>query len=66
MMVNTDGRFFHVDYGFVLGEDPKPLLKTNLALRPQMLEAMGGEGNVLHREVCRWVSLQHVLTAATV
>ena len=34
-----------------MGRDPKPLLRLNLALKPQMLEALGGEGNPLYNEV---------------
>lgn len=35
------GHFFHVDFGFILGQDPKPF-PPPVKVSPQMIEAMGG------------------------
>ena len=35
----------------MLGQDPKPLLRLDLALKPQMVEAIGGETNPAYMEV---------------
>eukprot|EP00048_Salpingoeca_helianthica_P008276 m.120826 g.120826 ORF g.120826 m.120826 type:complete len:1378 (+) comp14562_c2_seq1:302-4435(+) len=50
MMIHHSGTFFHIDYGYVLGEDPKPMLRLNLALKSEMIDALGGEGNPLYLE----------------
>jgi hypothetical protein len=42
IMLRTDGSLFHIDYGFVLGQDPKPLKKPEMRITPEMVSAMGG------------------------
>lgn len=51
MMVTGDGVFFHIDYGFVLGEDPKPLLMRNMAISADVIDGMGGRAK--HQEFRR-------------
>ncbi len=41
ILVTEDGRLFHVDFGFILGADPKPLPPL-VRLTKEMVEGMGG------------------------
>ncbi|KAM7484229.1 hypothetical protein LguiA_000238 [Lonicera macranthoides] len=41
LLLKEDGRLFHVDFGFILGRDPKPF-PPPMKLCKEMVEAMGG------------------------
>uniref|UniRef100_M4C5L9 Phosphatidylinositol 3-kinase n=1 Tax=Hyaloperonospora arabidopsidis (strain Emoy2) TaxID=559515 RepID=M4C5L9_HYAAE len=41
VMLTKDGNLFHIDYGFILGKDPKPL-QPPMRLDHYMIEALGG------------------------
>eukprot|EP01065_Artemidia_motanka_P050432 TRINITY_DN8628_c0_g1_i2.p1 TRINITY_DN8628_c0_g1~~TRINITY_DN8628_c0_g1_i2.p1 ORF type:complete len:869 (+),score=283.29 TRINITY_DN8628_c0_g1_i2:164-2608(+) len=41
LLVTEDGRLVHIDFGFILGRDPKPGAPP-LKLREEMVHAMGG------------------------
>ncbi|CED84076.1 atypical pikk pi3k protein kinase [Phaffia rhodozyma] len=41
LMLSPDGHFFHVDFGYILGRDPKPY-PPPVKLSREMIEAMGG------------------------
>lgn len=43
LLITKDGRLFHVDFGFILGRDPKPM-QPPLKLSREMVEAMGEDG----------------------
>jgi len=43
LLITRDGKLFHVDFGFILGRDPKPM-QPPLKLSREMVEAMGEEG----------------------
>lgn len=40
--INTSGQMFHIDFGFIFGQDPKPMPPPFRFIR-QMADAMGGE-----------------------
>ena len=41
LLISTDGKMFHIDFGFILGRDPKPY-PPPIKIRKEMIEAMGG------------------------
>ena len=41
LLLCEDGRLFHIDFGFILGRDPKPF-PPPMKLCKEMVEAMGG------------------------
>ncbi|AET39243.1 phosphatidylinositol 3-kinase VPS34 Ecym_4166 [Eremothecium cymbalariae DBVPG len=41
LLITPDGRFFHADFGYILGRDPKPFPPL-MKLPPQIIEAFGG------------------------
>ena len=42
IMLLPEGNLLHIDFGFIFGQDPKPM-PPPFRLTPQMVEAMGGE-----------------------
>lgn len=50
IMITEDGYIFHIDYGFVLGADPKPMTVPTMRLTTEMVEAMGGTDSKYYRE----------------
>ncbi|KAG0664479.1 Phosphatidylinositol (PI) 3-kinase [Maudiozyma exigua] len=41
LLITPDGHFFHADFGYILGQDPKPFPPL-MKLPPQIVEAFGG------------------------
>ncbi|OLL26589.1 Phosphatidylinositol 3-kinase vps34 [Neolecta irregularis DAH-3] len=41
LLLSPDGHFFHIDFGFILGRDPKPFA-PQMKLCKEMVEGMGG------------------------
>ena len=41
IMLTKDGILFHIDFGFIVGFDPKPLA-PNMRITPDMVDAIGG------------------------
>ena len=46
----SDGRLFHIDFGYILGADPKPF-PPPMKLCKEMIEAMGGQGSEYYKQV---------------
>ncbi|VDM58565.1 unnamed protein product [Angiostrongylus costaricensis] len=51
LLLCESGRLFHVDFGFILGRDPKPL-PPPMKLTNEMLQAMGGIKSDHFRHFC--------------
>lgn len=47
LMMAPDGRLFHIDFGYILGNDPKPF-PPPMKLCKEMIEAMGGADSALY------------------
>ena len=41
LLLSPDGHFFHADFGYILGRDPKPF-PAQMKLSREMVEGMGG------------------------
>ena len=49
LMIDNRGRLFHIDFGFILGKDPKPA-PPPIKLCQEMVDAMGGKGSSQYEE----------------
>jgi len=48
LLMTTSGNIFHVDFGYILGRDPKPF-PPPMKLCKEMVEAMGGASSPLYQ-----------------
>ncbi|GAB4822067.1 hypothetical protein N2152v2_009113 [Parachlorella kessleri] len=80
LMVTTDGRLFHIDFGYILGRDPKPF-PPPMKLCKEMVDAMGGQDsdhyrqfqtycveayNILRKSANLLLSLFHLMAGASI
>lgn len=49
LLLTTNGKLFHIDFGYILGRDPKPL-PPPMKLSREMVEAMGGVNSDYYQE----------------
>ncbi|KAJ3023312.1 Phosphatidylinositol (PI) 3-kinase [Thoreauomyces humboldtii] len=49
LLLTTGGSLFHIDFGFILGRDPKPF-PPPMKLSREMVEAMGGASSQLYQK----------------
>ncbi|XP_012061369.1 PREDICTED: phosphatidylinositol 3-kinase catalytic subunit type 3 [Atta cephalotes] len=49
LLLTASGKLFHIDFGYILGRDPKPL-PPPMKLSKEMVEAMGGIGSEHYHE----------------
>ena len=49
LMIDNRGRLFHIDFGFILGKDPKPA-PPPIKLCKEMVDCMGGKGSRRYEE----------------
>ena len=64
LLLATDGRFFHIDFGYILGRDPKPMAPL-MKLSREMIEGMGGSTPSTAAESQFEVFRQYCFTAYT-
>ena len=50
IMMTKDGQLFHIDYGFVLGYEPKVLEVPMMRISSEMINALGGENSKYYEE----------------
>lgn len=53
LLICPDGHFFHIDFGYILGRDPKPFPPL-MKLPIQIVEAMGGTQSVDYERFCNY------------
>lgn len=63
-MIDQDGKFFHIDFGFIFGKEPggKGGLASKIRISKKMVAAMGGpdsEGYELFERKC-WECFKHL------
>jgi len=51
IMIQPTGHFFHIDFGFIFGRDPKPLPPA-FRLTKEMVDGMGGADSREYRQFC--------------
>lgn len=51
IMLLPSGHFFHIDFGFIFGRDPKPL-PPPFRLTREMVDGMGGLESIEYRQFC--------------
>jgi len=49
LLITKDGFFFHIDFGFIYGDDPKPW-PPPMKICKQMIDAMGGYNSPLYQQ----------------
>lgn len=64
LLLAPDGRFFHIDFGYILGRDPKPMAPL-MKLSREMIEGMGGSSNAAGNESQFEAFRQYCFTAYT-
>ncbi|KAK9811578.1 hypothetical protein WJX72_006428 [[Myrmecia] bisecta] len=80
LMLCDDGRLFHIDFGFIMGRDPKPF-PPPMKLCKEMVDAMGGAEsdhyrqfrtycceayNILRKSATLILSLFHLMAGASI
>lgn len=47
LLLCENGRMFHVDFGYILGRDPKPFAPPPMKLTSEMINGMGGSHRLI-------------------
>jgi phosphatidylinositol 3-kinase len=58
LLLAPDGHFFHADFGYILGRDPKPFAPV-MKLSQQMVDAMGGAQSEHYRQFKQYCHLAY-------
>ncbi|GAM88869.1 hypothetical protein ANO11243_069030 [Dothideomycetidae sp. 11243] len=64
LLLSPDGHFFHADFGYILGRDPKPLAPS-MKLSHEMIDGMGGLSTDKNPDSQFQLFRQHCFTAFT-
>lgn len=58
LLLAPDGHFFHADFGFILGRDPKPFAPA-MKISNEMLDAMGGTNSEQYKQFKQYCFLAY-------
>lgn len=58
LLLTPDGHFFHADFGFILGRDPKPFAPA-MKISNEMLDAMGGTNSEQYNQFRQYCFLAY-------
>lgn len=58
LLLAPDGHFFHADFGFILGRDPKPFAPA-MKLSKEMVDCMGGSNSEQYRQFKQYCFLAY-------
>jgi len=58
LLLAPDGHFFHADFGYILGRDPKPFAPV-MKLSKEMVDCMGGADSEHHRQFKQYCFLAY-------
>lgn len=59
LLLSKDGHFFHADFGYILGQDPKPFPPL-MKLPVQIIEGMGGLEDVNYKTFCQYCFITYI------
>lgn len=59
LLLSKDGHFFHADFGYILGQDPKPFPPL-MKLPIQIIEGMGGYTDVNYKKFCQYCFITYI------
>ncbi|KKA26434.1 hypothetical protein TD95_000137 [Thielaviopsis punctulata] len=58
LLLSPDGHFFHADFGFILGHDPKPFAPV-MKVSKEMVDCMGGAGSDNYKQFKQYCFLAY-------
>ncbi|KAK0669580.1 kinase-like domain-containing protein [Cercophora samala] len=58
LLLAPDGHFFHADFGYILGRDPKPFAPA-MKLSKEMVDCMGGSNSEYYRQFKQYCFLSY-------
>lgn len=59
LLLSKDGHFFHADFGYILGQDPKPFPPL-MKLPIQIIEGMGGYNDINYKLFCQYCFITYI------
>ncbi|ODV88069.1 hypothetical protein CANARDRAFT_193904 [[Candida] arabinofermentans NRRL YB-2248] len=59
LLLTKDGYFFHADFGYILGQDPKPFPPL-MKLPIQIIEGMGGLNDANYKKFCNYCFITYI------
>jgi phosphatidylinositol 3-kinase len=58
IMITSDGTIFNIDYGYILGKDPKPIISP-IRITPDMIDALGGISSIHYQQFSKWCGVAY-------
>lgn len=58
IMITKEGVLFHIDFGYILGSDPKPI-RPDIRITPEMIDAMGGPNSKYYKKFKEYCGISY-------